>query len=248
MIFRSAILSLFICLSAQLAAQTPMDAGSVVTLSTVRDSLRARFSRIQDYQVDLKVRLKMPRLRLPRKRMKLSFKQPDKLALKARGFAMVPRRGLLLSPDSLLAGLGELRLAGDTLVEGRPVLVLQGESEIEGQSLRAKVLVDRQRWVILGAVSYSGTLELLRLNIDYEEITAGIFLPVRTTIHFNFDERFIQRLPHGPRRRRKHRGDDDHQPQEGPGGVGEAVIEFSNYRVNQGLPDELFVPAEEEEN
>ncbi len=245
MIFRSAILTLFFCLSAQPAAQTPVDAGSVVTVSTVRDSLRARFSRIQDYQVDLKVRLKMPRMRLPRKRMTLSFKQPDKLALKARGFAMVPRRGLLLSPDSLLAGLGELRLAGDTLVEGRPVLVLQGESEIEGQPLRAEVLVDRQRWVILGVASYSDTLELLRLNTDFEEVTAGIFLPVRTTIHFNFDERFIQRLPHGPHRRRKHRGGDDDQPQKG---AGKAVIEFSKYRVNQGLPDELFAPAEEGKN
>ncbi len=246
MIPRSTIMPLF-CLFARLAAQTPVDAGSVVTVSTVRDSLRARFALIQDYQVDLKVRLKMPRMRLPRKRMTLSFKQPDKLALKARGFAMVPRRGLLLSPDSLLAGLGELRLAGDTLVEGRPVLVLRGQSEIEGQPLWAEVLVDRQRWVILGAASYSDTLELLRLNTDFEEVTAGIFLPVRTTIHFNFDERFIQRLPHTPRRRRKHRGGDEHQPHQGTG-AGEAVIEFSNYRVNQGLPDELFVPAEEEEN
>lgn len=247
MIPRSTILTLLFCLWAQLAAQAPGDAGSVVTVSTVRDSLRAQFARIQDYQVDLKVRLKMPRMRLPRKRMTLSFKQPDKLALKARGFAMVPRRGLMLSPDSLLAGLGELRLVGDTLVAGRPVWVLRGESEIEGQPLRTEVLVDRQRWVILGAVSYSDTLELLRLNTDFEEVAAGIFLPVRTTIHFNFDERFIQRLPHGPRRRRKHRGGDDHQPQEGPG-AGEAVIEFSNYRVNRGLPDELFVPAEDEKD
>ncbi|MCH7851617.1 MAG: hypothetical protein IIC41_02405, partial [Candidatus Marinimicrobia bacterium] len=120
-------------------------------------------------------------------------------------------------------------------------------SEIEGQYWRSEVLVDRQRWVILGAASYSDTLELLRLNTDFEEVTAGIFLPVRTTIHFNLDERFIQRLPQGPRRR-KHRGGADHQPREGTGGAGEAVIEFSNYRVNQGLPDDLFVQAKEEEN
>lgn len=230
-----------------LMAQVPAPAEVTLTVSAVMDSLRARFSRIEDYQVDLKVRLKMRRLRVPRKRMTLSFKQPDQLALKARGFAMVPRRGLLLSPDSLLAGLGELRLAGDTLVAGRPALVLQGESEIEGQYWRSEVLVDRQRWVILGAASYSDTLELLRLNTDFEEVTAGIFLPVRTTIHFNLDERFIQRLPQGPRRR-KHRGGADHQPREGTGGAGEAVIEFSNYRVNQGLPDDLFVQAKEEEN
>ena len=54
-----------------LMAQVPAPAEVTLTVSAVMDSLRARFSRIEAYQVDLKVRLKMRRLRVPRKRMTL---------------------------------------------------------------------------------------------------------------------------------------------------------------------------------
>ncbi|MEE9466639.1 MAG: hypothetical protein V3W14_13810, partial [Candidatus Neomarinimicrobiota bacterium] len=140
---RPAILALLLSLIVPAIAQPPGGPETTLTVTAVLDSMRYRFNLIEDYQVDLKVRLRMPKLRMPRKRMTLSFKQPDKTALKARGFAMVPRRGILLSPDSLFQGMGNLQLAGDTLVNDRPALVLRGASELGDRPMMAELLVDR---------------------------------------------------------------------------------------------------------
>jgi len=234
---RPAILALLLSLIVPAIAQLPAGPDTTLTVTAVLDSMRSRFSLIEDYQVNLKVRLRMPKLRMPRKRMTLSFRQPDKFDLKARGFAMVPRRGISLSPDSLFQGLDNLQLAGDTLVNDRPALVLWGAGEIGDRSMMAEMLVDRERWVILGAATYTDTLELFRLRTDYAEQEPGIFLPTRTTLNFNFDKFLI---PHMPTAHRKRGDPDAGDLPEMANRSGEAEIEFSKYRVNRGLPDELF--------
>ena len=222
-----------------LAAQ----AGDSAQVAEILQNLRERFSRIEDYRVDLKVSLEMPGLRMPRKKMTLTFKQPDKTRLEARGFAVVPRRGLALSPDSLFQKLRDLTMAGDTLLDGHSCYILRGlEEEPDNQTFLAEMIVDRELWLVRCITTYLEDHEVFRLRTEYVEVAPGIHMPAETNLRFQINERFL-------RGRRGH--EDFFDPDvpkpvldDGQDMVGEASIIFSNYRVNHGIPDEVFVMEE----
>jgi hypothetical protein len=216
-------------------------------VSDILDQLRERFSRVTDYQVDLQVRLDMPMLRMPRKNMTLSFKQPDLTRLDARGFAIVPRRGLALSPDSLLESLHDLTLAGDTLIDGHPCAILQGrEQGPEDLELEAYLFIDRELWLLRGLTTILEEEEIFHLRTEYQEVAPDIYMPRLTQLRFQVNERFLR----GRRRMNTPHDPDIPEPvlQEGQDMRGEASITFENYRINFGLPDSYFqedVPIDE---
>jgi len=226
-------LQLLLLLSPLLLTAQTWDAHQVL------DSLRARFNRVEDYQVDLQVSLDMPMLRMPRKKMTFTFKQPDKTHLKARGFAMVPRRGLVLSPDSLFQKLQDLTMVGDTLLNGQACLILRGfEKGPGGLTLMADVIVDRKLWLVRGITTHLEDHEVFRLRIEYVEVAPGLHMPAETRLRFQINERFIR----GRSRNHQSYDPDIQVPALDEGGdmIGEASIVFTNYRVNHGIPDEFF--------
>lgn len=222
-----------------MSGRLPAETDGTIEVADVLQHLRDRFQLVQDYQVDLEVSLDMPKLRMPRKRMTLTFKQPDKTQLEAKGFAMVPRRGLALSPDSLLKGMQQLQIGGDTVFNGHPCIVLQGsERTMDEMTMRVDILVDPELWVLRGITTFLDTVQVMRLVIDYTEPAPGIFLPNQTLMHFKIGESFLrsrarQRGPYGP--------DLPEPPLDVNGdSEGRAVIRFTNYQVNRGLPDSFF--------
>ena len=205
----------------------------------VLDSLRARFNRVEDYQVDLQVSLDMPMLRMPRKKMTFTFKQPDKTRLEARGFAMVPRRGLVLSPDSLFQKLQDLTMVGDTLLNGYPCLILRGFEKGPGDlTLMADVIVDRELWLVRCITTYLEDHDVFRLRTEYVEVAPGIHMPAETRLRFQLNEGFIR----GRGRNHRSYDPDVQEPVFDNKGdlIGEASIIFTNYRVNHGIPGEFF--------
>ncbi|MFC1543552.1 hypothetical protein ACFL4K_03315 [Candidatus Neomarinimicrobiota bacterium] len=147
-------------------------------VADILHNLRVQFNRVQDYQVDLRVSLDMPVLRMPRKKMTFSFKQPDKIRLEAVGFAMVPRRGLALSPDSLLQNLRNLELVGDTLLDGHNCLILQGVEEgPDGMRFRADVFVDQDLWLVRAVTTYLENHEVLHLATSSAFSSGRTFCP-----------------------------------------------------------------------
>ncbi|UCH10952.1 MAG: hypothetical protein JSU61_03435 [Fidelibacterota bacterium] len=212
---------------------------NAIDVEEILNHLRDRFNRIQDYQVDLQVSLDMPMLRMPRKNMTFSFKQPDLTRLEARGFAMVPRRGLALSPDSLLQSLHDLELAGDTLIDGHLCAILQGrEQGLDDLDLQARLFVDRNLWLLRGLSTYLDDEEIFRLRTEYQEVAPDIYMPSLTQLRFQVNERFLR----GRRFRNEHFDPDIPEPvlPEGQDLTGEAAITFNNYRINLGLPDSYF--------
>ncbi len=233
------LLPLVLVLALFSPSRLPAQAGDSALVAQVLHNLRERFNRIEDYQVDLRVSLELPMLRMPRKKMTFTFKQPDKVRLEAKTFAMVPRRGVALSPDSLLQGLRNLAVAGDTLMDEHPCLILRGlETGPDNLSLMAEVLVDRELWVVRGIATVLEGNDVFRLRIKYIEVAPGIHMPEETHLRFQLSEHFL-RGRHG-------RGGafdpDVPEPvlEEGEEIVGEASIIFTNYRVNHGIPDSYF--------
>lgn len=219
------------------AAQT--DSSRQIEAAEIIRNLRTSFNRIEDYQVELEVSLDIPVLRMPRKKMTFYFKQPDRTKLEAVGFAMVPRRGLALSPDSLFEQLQDLSIVGDTVVSGRSCYILQGlEEGPANQVLLVKIAVDQELWLVRRITAYMGEYEALRMETEYVEVAPEIHLPQETHLSFQINERFVGGQSQNPQS-----NDPDIQGFTLNGleeMTGEASIVFSNYRVNMGISDEFF--------
>jgi hypothetical protein len=221
-------------------------------VSRIVDSLRIQFEQIEDYQVRLTVAIKMPGLRMPRKRMTLSFKQPDKVHLKALGFAMIPKSGLMLSPDSMFARISNPNLVRASVADECPCLVIKGETSLNDEIRpRIAVTIDTTRWLVTNISTRLDDEEILTLETTYIEVVPGIFMPAETNLKFEISEEFLQA---NPRALHTARNPDQAVTEKLPAfeasgkdsfpRTGKAVIKFSRYKVNRGLDEALFEEKE----
>lgn len=246
-LFRSVVL-IIILFTGFLFAKTP-------TVKAIQDSLISRFSRIEDYSVNIKISVKMTGLRMPRKKIKLYYKAPDKLKVKSRGFAIVPKTGLGGSPDKFLNMLDSISVTGDAMLNNRNQWLLTGTvipdsmdipfDDGDFPEIVMNLWVDAESWVITKAETIVDSQKVFQLVSDYAEVD-GIFLPSKTTLSLGFKglKNWSMHEPFGgPMSGRK-----DFKKVAKEAGIdtdekefaGTVVMEFSKYKVNQGLDDDLF--------
>ncbi len=58
-----------------------------------------QFNLINDYKVDMVIRLEIPAFRMPKKKYKVFYKKPNQIKVKAKGFVILPKSGLFTSPN-----------------------------------------------------------------------------------------------------------------------------------------------------
>jgi len=231
-----------------LFAETP-------SVEAIADSLTSRFSRIEDYTVNIKISVKMTGLRMPRKKIKLFYKAPDKVKVKSRGFAIVPKTGLGGSPEKFLNMLESIHVTGNDVLNDRNHWLLTGSVIPDSMDIpfdnddlpdiKMNLWVDAESWVISKAETIIDTQNVFQLVSEYKEVD-GIFLPLQTTLSLGFKgfkDWSMQDSHGGPMSDRK-----DFEEAAKEAGVdpdkkefaGTVLMEFSKYKVNRGLDDKIF--------
>ena len=113
-----------------LAAQTP-------SIEQIRDNVILKFSQIEDYQVDVKISIKMTGFRMPKKKIRMYYKRPDKIKVKTRGFAILPKTGVNGNPNQFLGMLKHVTEIKPTIHENRPFYKIMGK--VNPDSLKAEM-------------------------------------------------------------------------------------------------------------
>jgi outer membrane lipoprotein-sorting protein len=225
-----------------------------ITLHAIIDSLVRQFERVQDYSVTVRISVEMPYFRMPNKKVKLYFKQPDKIKLEADGFAVVPRTGLTLSPREIFDKLSTAQVTGRDTIDGHSCWLLEGrihpdslkfrlwdDTSPEKGLPRMRLWVDPQGWVISRMETVVDTLTLMMIQSTYRQFDGDIWLPRKTEMRFSLPGEHLQRIG-------------DHEPFAGPfgddqiptdtlkqGSIGGTVtLKYSRYRINKGLKDRFF--------
>ena len=70
-----------------------------MTAAHILEHLQAKFAEIDNYSVLLSIKTDITQVHVPQMEVMVFFKQPDKLHLQSKGFAMLPREGLLINPN-----------------------------------------------------------------------------------------------------------------------------------------------------
>jgi hypothetical protein len=198
-----------------------------------------RYAGIKDYTVDLDISVDIPGLTIPPVHAIMYFKQPDKVQFKSEGFAMLPRE---------TAGLGIGRIRSSNMVEdsvaremtdGGIKLRISMIPKADKTRLRRILLyVDPNRWTADRAVTNLPDGRTGTAVFQYQQLDE-FWLPSSLTLSFTSagtDSADVS-TP-----RRPGSSWTPEAPREGT-----VLVQYSHYRINTGLSDDVFKPEDAQE-
>ncbi len=212
-----------------------------MSIETILDNISSHYSRIDDYSVRVKMSVEMPMFRMPRKRIDMYFKKPDKLKIESDGFAVVPRSGLTMSPDMFLSHIDKMTIRRDEtgyIVQGfvaADSLDFPVSGADDSTQVSIEVHVHADPWVIDAVEARLDTVTVFSITSEYKEIETDIWLPIETDIELSFPD-FEHDFSGGAAQALEMTKD--------PGNKGRITIHYSKYRVNKGIRDSFFNEAD----
>ena len=69
----------------------------------ILQKVKQQFDAVNDYTAMLRAKVNMERLKIPEMNVKIYFKQPNKVHVESKNFAMLPKEGFALNPSDLLS-------------------------------------------------------------------------------------------------------------------------------------------------
>jgi len=194
-------------------------AGAAPSPQWVLGKASANFAAVRDYSADADVTVKSQTVHIPKSRVRILFKKPDRVRVESRdGFAMLPRQGIFAGdPLAGIRGHANFKFAGVRNLSGASCFVLSGVQKNDGGQVKYTAWIERKSWLPRRIVTESGQGSA-SVNLWYTRVGKGCFMPSRTLAKI---------LP---------------PSLGGRASKDPAIIEvkFSNYKVNTGIDDKVF--------
>lgn len=201
---------------AGLLAAMPGPAQALTAMETVKQALRATQA-VEDYTAEVSVTVDAPNLQIPRRTATVYFKRPDKVHVESEGLTILPRDALLMG--NLAEHIEKYTSAsfnGSGTVDGRPVECVKLAPLQPGEgSGRVLTWIDSERHLLLKSEIWRGGRSMLTVRFEWTRVD-GQWMP----------RRIVTSVAAGAMS-----GDDE---------GGRIELQFSDYRINRGLPDSLF--------
>ena len=212
------------------------------------DKTQKQFEKAFDYQVTMKIELKVPGFRMPKKKYKVFFKQPNKLKIKSRGFGMLPKTGIFTSPKDNFDNLKNMRLIstnnnnGQVYIKGEVIvdsLKLKMPNEYAKLGFRPTVTVkiDTNNWVINNIITELDTLKLVEITNTYKKVDNNYVMPSASTVQY-----FIKDAKLSGWLKKDITSIVGQNPLEQKSDMveGKISIVYEDYIINRGIKDKVF--------
>ena len=200
----------------------------------ILNGVKEAFKMIEDYQVDIRVKIDVDFLKVPDSEAKLYFKQPNKIHVESEKFALLPRQGLDFSPLGLLSGKYTALYEQEDTIRNIPTSVVKiiplGN---DGDIILSTFWVDQTSNLIIRVESTKKPTGTFTIDFTYKKYDDYYELPSKMEFTFTVDRMMFPRGMDG-------QSDDDDNNDKSDSTTGKVYITYTNYKVNQGLPDELF--------
>ena len=217
-------------------------------VNRVIDKTQKQFEKASDYQVTMKIELKVPGFRMPKKKYKVFFKQPNKLKIKSRGFGMLPKTGIFTSPKDNFDNLKNMRLIstnnnnGQVYIKGEVIvdsLKLKMPNEYAKLGFRPTVTVkiDTNNWVINNIITELDTLKLVEITNTYKKVDDNYVMPSASTVQY-----FIKDAKLSGWLKKDITSIVGQNPLEQKSDMveGKISIVYEDYIINRGIKDKIF--------
>lgn len=191
------------------------------------------FDRVQDYVVDVNIKVDVQGVKVPETKAKIYFKQPDKIHLESEGFAMLPKDGMLFSPSSLLKKDYTAIYEKDVEMNGAKVSVIKViPSGEQSEIILSTLWVDQSKKMIRKIESTTKSDGTFSIDFNYND-EIKFPLPTQIVFYFNLDKMNLQLNNKNSDPDNRKRGFDSTTK-------GKVVVKYSNYVINKGINDSVF--------
>ena len=224
-------------------------------LDIVKSNIITQFSKIEDYQVDINIKINMTGFRMPKKKIKMFFKKPDKLNIKTNGFAIIPKTGINNNPNELFKMFNYINEVNRTIRDNKQFYFISGivnqdsidipikNFKSEESNVKMSLLIDAKEWIITEVDIFLDKEKTFSIRTDYININ-NIMVPEKTKLIIGIKE--ISRIKNNFNSDLIFNSDNDLAKASGfnlknDEFKGEISMKFSNYIINQGIDDQIFI-------
>ena len=200
------------------------------------ERVKKKFEKIKDYEVDVHLKIDVKFIKMPETDAKLYFKQPDKIHVESDKFALLPREGLNFSPLGILSGeYTALYEREDTLQNVKVSVIKMIPIGNDNDIILATFWIDQKRSLIIKVESSRRPTGTFSLEFKYGIFDEHYVLP--SSMVFTF---IVEKMRFRRGMEDNIESDDDANKKDSGPVTGKVYLSYSNYKVNRGLPDELF--------
>ena len=224
-------------------------------LDIIKSNILTQFSKIEDYQVDINIKINMTGFRMPKKKIKMFFKKPDKLNIKTNGFAIIPKTGINNNPNELFKMFNYINEVNRTIRDNKQFYFISGivnqdsidmpikNLKSEESNIKMSLLIDAKEWIITEVDIFLDKEKTFSIRTDYININ-NIMVPEETKLIIGIKE--ISRIKNNFNSDLLFNSDNDLAKASGfnlknDEFRGEISMKFSNYIINQGIDDQIFI-------
>ena len=210
-----------------------------------------QFREINNYQVDMVISIAIPAFRMPKKKYKVYFKQPDKIKVKSRGFGLLPKTGMFTSPLENFSNLSNIRFSKDFSRTDPNEIMLVGDLVLDSLALdvpneyarltfkpTVDVKVDTQNWVITQVLTKIDTVKIMEINNFYDVVDDSFYMPIRSTVEYYVKDARLSKWIN--KDIGTIMGNNHNMNIESDMVKGLISVNYANYRVNRGIKDSIF--------
>jgi len=209
-----------------------------------------KFNEVNDYQVEMIIRVKVPAFRMPKKKYKVFYKKPNKIKIKSKGFGILPKTGLFTSPNDNFDNLKNITmiydqdisnhviLKGDLIVDSLKFDMPNEYSRITFDPI-VEVKIDTINWVIKNVTTKLDSLKLFQINNNYDIYNDKYYMPKESIVkYFIKDKKLFNWINKdasnviGQGKELANRNDSIVE--------GTITVEYNNYKINKGIKDKIF--------
>ena len=210
-----------------------------------------QFREINNYQVDMVISIAIPAFRMPKKKYKVYFKQPDKIKVKSRGFGLLPKTGMFTSPVENFSNLSNIRFSKDFSRTEPNEIMLVGDLVLDSLALdvpneyarltfkpTVDVKVDTQNWVITQVLTKIDTVKIMEINNFYDVVDDSFYMPIRSTVEYYVKDARLSKWIN--KDIGTIMGSNHNMNIESDMVKGVISVNYAKYKVNRGIKDSIF--------
>jgi outer membrane lipoprotein-sorting protein len=204
----------------------------------ILDKVVKAFDEVKDFSAVIDAEINMERVQIPKMHAELFFKKPDKVHFSSKSFLLVPREGITLNPSVLKEHYLTTSSVRDT-TDGKILFKLLLVAKDSKTRLRALTIwVDQKNWTVkkIETIPYEG--RTLSMIFTYECQQEKYWLPSKLIASFASESDKGQK-DSSPSIDNQFEGAQRSLPRSG-----KVTVDYSNYKINIGLSDEIFEKKE----
>ena len=201
----------------------------------ILNNVKDKFNKINDYEVNVRIKVDVDFLKAPDSEAKVYFKQPDKIHFESENFALLPKEGINFSPLALLKDNYTALYDKEDTINGVKtsvvkVIPLNDKSNV----ILTTLWIDQTRNYIMKVESTTKINGTFGIEFNYNKTIDDYPLPSSTIFTFSIDRTNIPRGMYG------NMDEDKDKSVSKKRTTGKVYVYYSDNKVNEGIPDSIF--------